>query len=222
MRKLFTALLALLVPVLLCRVSAAELPDPERLGSLTISMEFDGEPLEGGSLTLCRAGEIAPDGKSFLLVEALRSEGTSLDDLWDPDLAGELNRLATQHGLEFRTAAIENGRAVFSGLEPGLYVVSQRTGEETPGFAAVDPFLMSLPQWQDGTYIYDLTASPKVPLEPESTETTDPTSPTQPDDDPDLPQTGQLNWPIPLMAVLGMAFLGLGWSLLFGSKRRKQ
>lgn len=215
MRKIVTALLALLVLTFgLCgRVSAAE---PR--GSITFVMEFDEEALEGGSLTLYRVGQISADGHSFVPVEALGEDAPVLVDLWDPELAKELHDLAAGKGLEPSTAAIENGRAIFSDLETGLYVVCQRSGEETPGYAAIDPFLISLPQWRDDTYVYDLTAAPKVPLVPVSTEPTDSTEPTEPDT-PNLPQTGQLNWPVPIMTVLGLAFFCLGWGLL-GSKRR--
>jgi LPXTG-motif cell wall-anchored protein len=34
-----------------------------------------------------------------------------------------------------------------------------------------------------------------------------------------LPQTGQLNWPIPAMAIAGAVLLVLGWILLAGRKR---
>ena len=34
-----------------------------------------------------------------------------------------------------------------------------------------------------------------------------------------LPQTGQLTWPIPVMAVTGMTLFALGWWLCFGSRK---
>lgn len=224
MRKIFTALLALLVLAMgLCgQALAAESPDPGRLGSITFVMEFNDEILEGGSLTLYRVGRIGPDLASFVLVEPLNQDSPSLDDLGAPELAEQLKELAVAYELEPITAAIENGQAVFADLETGLYVVTQRPGEEIPGYAAIDPFLISLPQRQDGVYVYDLTAAPKVPLMPEPTEPSEPSEPTEPTepDEPDIPQTGQLNWPVPLMAVAGLVFFALGWSLFFGGKRK--
>jgi LPXTG-motif cell wall-anchored protein len=47
-------------------------------------------------------------------------------------------------------------------------------------------------------------------------------------DDPDaggkpkLPQTGQLNWPIPLLAILGLAMFSAGWILRYGNKKYKR
>lgn len=36
---------------------------------------------------------------------------------------------------------------------------------------------------------------------------------------PTLPQTGQLNWPIPVLTVVGLCLFALGWKLRFGRKR---
>lgn len=38
-------------------------------------------------------------------------------------------------------------------------------------------------------------------------------------DEPKLPQTGQMNWPIPVMTVAGLALFIFGWYLCFGRKR---
>ncbi|MCD8221684.1 MAG: hypothetical protein LUD07_05750 [Clostridiales bacterium] len=35
-----------------------------------------------------------------------------------------------------------------------------------------------------------------------------------------LPQTGQLNWPIPVLTLCGFAMFAFGWKLVFGGKRR--
>lgn len=37
--------------------------------------------------------------------------------------------------------------------------------------------------------------------------------------DPTLPDTGQLNWPIPVLVVLGLILFSLGWVLRFGKKK---
>ncbi|MBQ9720353.1 MAG: hypothetical protein IJV64_06615, partial [Oscillospiraceae bacterium] len=55
----------------------------------------------------------------------------------------------------------------------------------------------------DGVYTVD--ATPKMTLAPASpTPTPTPTGPT-------LPQTGQLWWPVPVLAVLGLFCVAIGW-----------
>lgn len=220
-KKLIISLLLLLFVFFAgTQVSAAENPDPDRPCSVTFVLDFNGKPLEGGSLTLYRVGEVNFASDNFSLVEPLSNEGIRLDDLQNPALAKELYNLAVEYNLKPFRSPVKGGKAVFADLQSGLYVVSQQKDEESPGYAPINPFLISMPQWLDDTYIYDLTASPKVPLVPEITEPTEPFIPTEPHDIPDLPQTGQLRWPIPLMAVSGLTIFGIGWNLFFGSKRR--
>lgn len=225
MYKRIPALLAtlLLLLTLAVPVCAQELPDPQMSGSLTLWMAFDSKPLDGGSLTLYRVGDLSVSNGNagFSLVGAL-SGGPELSNLDDPKLARTLADLAQRRGLSPITAQIEKGSAAFFPLTPGLYVVTQSRSQATAGFDAIQPFLISLPRWEDGTYVYDLTAAPKVPLVPEETPPSEPTPPTEPpvSPPPDLPQTGQLNWPVPVLAVLGMSLFVAGWSLCRTSGRR--
>ena len=226
MRKKLVALLTALAVLLTMTlpVCAAELPDGNRSGSLTIRMEYDGKPLGSGALTVIRVGEIQiHDGDaSFVLIDAL-SGGPGLDDLNDPALAAELAELAEENGLKPIRSEIREGRAGFTGLEPGLYVVVQSRKDAADGFDPIQPFLLSLPQWNGETYLYDLTASPKVPLETAPTVPTEPTDPTEPTPPgpvpPELPQTGQLNWPVPILTVAGISFFCAGWVLCFRRRR---
>lgn len=225
-------IILLFLPLLLfglcTQVCAAEKVTPDKLCSITFMLEFEDNPLNGGSLSLYRVGQLTDDCDSFDIIEPLRQEGIILDDLQDPELAENLNKLALDQGLTPFRASVARGKAVFTDLEAGVYVVSQALGEEIPGYAPINSFLISLPQWQNDTYVYDLVASPKVPLVPSSTDPTNPliTEPsvpdtTEPHDKPWLPQTGQLNWPVPIMVVVGFAVFGVGCKLFFDSKRRK-
>lgn len=221
MKRKITIVLAVLVLLMnvFAAVSAVEIPNPEKLGSITFTMVWNEEKLDSGSLTMYRVGDIHENhgDYSFVLIPELADSRLSLEDLSDPELAQSLCVLAKERQLPGITAPIENGEAVFANLLPGLYVVTQTQEEASEGFAPILPFLISLPQMQYGDYVYDLTAMPKVSLEPIPTEPSDPTDPTQPPP-PDLPQTGQLNWPVPFLAVAGFALFVLGWYLRFGKK----
>ena len=65
---------------------------------------------------------------------------------------------------------------------------------------------------------------PSNPFEPtEPSNPSEPTGPATPDtpttppvpDQPGLPDTGQLNWPIPVMALMGLTLFIIGWALCF-------
>lgn len=204
-------------------ISAQELPDPQRIGSLTLWMAFDGQSLDGGSLTLYRVGVLSvSDGNAGFLPVRELEDGPALTELDDPGLARELAALAQSRNLTGIQAEILMGWVTFAPLEPGLYVVTQKDSQATEGFDAIQPFLISLPRWENGSYVYDLTAAPKVPLVPAETPPPPPSEPTTPppDDPPDIPQTGQLNWPVPVLAASGMTLFLLGWALYFGSGRK--
>ena len=91
-----------------------------------------------------------------------------------------------------------------------MYLLVQNQAAE--GYQAAAPFLVSVPMNEDGTYIYDVDASPKVEL----TKAPQPTPTPKP---PTLAQTGQLNWPVPVLAIIGLCLFSLGWLLRFGRKK---
>lgn len=226
-KLIFLMLLPLLLFGLCTQVCAAENAKPDKSCSITFLMEFDGKALEGGSLTIFRVGQISADGDSFEPLDIFSDDGLNFDNLDDPQLAKSLNELAVEYKLSSDTAPIVGGQAVFGHLQTGIYVVSQSDGQNIPGYEAISPFLVSLPQWQNDIYVYDLVASPKVsvkPLdEPTQSFTTEPNTPdtTTPADKPWLPQTGQLNWPVPVMIVSGLSLFVIGAWLFFGAKRRR-
>ena len=121
---------------------------------------------------------------------------------------------------------------LFSQLELGLYLVSQSVPADR--YHALDPFLVTVPLSENGLWIYDIDAAPKVgraspaptttpTTEPSTTPTTTPTASTTstPTGRPisRLPQTGQLRWPVPVLAGMGLVFLLIGWIL---SKRQEK
>lgn len=222
MKRMIIALLCVaLLLALPSTVLANEIPQADRMGSLTLRMEWEGKPLDSGNLTLTRVGQIVwkDGGYDFDLIPELENPGVSLENLNDPELPGTLAKQAQEKKLDSITASVEGGKAYFPDLQTGLYVVTQ--SEACDGLKPINPFLISLPRWDGKTYVYDLTADPKMALETEPTEPTEPTptKPTEPDD-PKLPQTGQLNWPIPIMLSFGMIFLTVGIVLCFKKRDR--
>jgi hypothetical protein len=95
----------------------------------------------------------------------------------------------------------------------GLYLAFQNEADATKGYSALQPFFISVPQLQGDTYVLDIIARPKVPLKPA------PPPPPPPPPPPEIPPTGQLNWPVPVMASLGGLLLVLGLILCARGKR---
>lgn len=203
MKKIGAALIAVLLMIGTARtVGAEKLPDWE--GSITLMMYYDGLPLNGGSLRICRVGEIREAGGSihFEPLPELRYAGSFPEDLSNRDLAKELAALAED--LPWESVPVREGRAEFTQLEPGLWLVMQPEADAVAGFAPISPFLLSVPQLENGRWEHHAAASPKV-------------SPVG-----ELPQTGLMIWPVPVLALGGLILLAAGWILCSGGKKRRR
>lgn len=170
-------------------------------GSIEVSLYHNGQPLSGGTLTAIRVGwpEETQNGVRFYRIP----DGAALENIQSADTARSLEDYVNQnkHSFETRTVSIRNGRALFSGLPTGLYLIRQKDAPE--GFFPVNSFLVSLPYYVNGETLYQVTAQAKTELKPKP-------APIPPEK---LPQTGQLTWPIPVFSAAGMALLALGWLL---------
>lgn len=217
-KKIWTFLLVLVLMynTALQASAAHPVPDLDSNGSITFTMNYGSKQLDGGSLNLCKVGDIQEDDSnySFILVEELTGNNVNLKTPTNPDVAQKLLKLVKKYPLTTQKAPIVKGKTSFSDLPVGLYLVWQEDNDATKGFSPIQPFLISIPKREGDRYIQDIVANPKVPLE---TEPTTP-SPPPPPPPPRLPQTGQLNWPIPVMAIAGCVLFGLGLILYSGRK----
>ncbi len=214
MKNRIVALVGIMLVIfaLSTEASAQEVPDLEKSGTITFLLTWDGENLDGGSLSLYRVGDIREENGNFgfAWIPQLADTGLSLEDPNDPALALALaDRI---RDLEGTTVTVQEGKATFTDVAPGLYLAVQE--QATPGFEPLSPFLISMPRYEEGKYVSEITARPKatletIPTEPEETEPTE----------PELPQTGQTNWPVPVLTVLGLGFFTLGWMLCFRGKK---
>lgn len=229
-KRLSALLLAIfLLSVMHSTVFAQAIPDRSQKGSVSVTMMYEEKAVSGGTMTLYQAGEIMEDdgNYSFALTDAFLPSGADLTDVSSAELAEELALYAQDAGLSGVEVKIGNdGKAEFSDLEPGLYLLIEK--EAAKGYNKVAPFLVSVPVLENGVYIYEVDASAKMEPVKESDEPGDARDPNKPDrpgsgtkdsGNRTLPQTGQLNWPVPVLAVLGLVLFSAGWMMRFGKKR---
>lgn len=225
MKNKILSFLSVLVLVysLALNVSAAHpVPDLSRNGSITFVMNYGDVLLDGGRLRLYRVGNIAEnDGNYYFApVEKLRGIDVDLNSVTDSKLAPKLVSYGKTARLPVISVPIAEGRAALVDLSPGLFVVWQEGEDATDGYSPIQPFLISIPRFQNGQYILDILCDPKVPLETEPPPPPSTTPPSNPPGTPPprLPQTGQLNWPVPVMAISGCILFVLGLILYSGRK----
>ena len=198
--------------------------------SITVEMKDDsGSAVTDGTLTLYQVALLEQDDGNvvYTLTDAFSASGVSLDDVSEnsSSLASELSGYVAENSSITGTAVKNtSGTVVFEGLELGLYLIVQTTQSE--GYYTVNPFVVSVPLDEDGSWIYNVDASPKVgvltPVPEETVATTD--SPTETTAKTGtglkLPQTGQLFWPIPVLAAAGAVLLMTGY-LVTRNERKK-
>lgn len=268
-RKRLAAVLAALTLLVWCAASAfaLEVVDLSRTGSIKVSL-YDSETSEavgGGTLTLYRVAKVQKDNAnlSFVYTNGFEDCGVELGDLSEGELAGRLAEKIAATAESTTVEISDFGAAEFGDLEVGLYLVVQTTAAEN--YNVINPFLVSVPIQENGSYVYDVDALPKVgtaakktpeppdtPDTPDKPEEENPNTPAAPGpDNPDgwvlgahgekiylnpeapspdnpsgyvmgahgLPQTGQLNWPIPVLAVTGVVLVAAGIKLKKGNRK---
>lgn len=188
-----------------------------RKGSITVTLRDSesGSAVSGGKLTLYQVASISRQNGnlSYDYTNGFENCGVSLGDLSESDLARTLDDKRPA-GSKGETLTLDtNGKAVFSRLPLGLYLVVQSTA--STGYEKINPFLVSVPLVEEDTYLYDVDALPKVgtltpttppdvPGEPDKPEEPDkptepekPTTPENPDkpETPDIPEEPGKNTP---------------------------
>lgn len=224
--------------------------DFSELGSLTVVMKNgQGESLEGAGLSVFRVAEIkTTNGQlTYSLVNEFDAAGIVINNTMTSEenkaAAAALIKYIPSDQIASKCVLVNSeGKAVISGLSPGLYLVVQSVS--ITGYYDITPFLVFLPSLDpDGiTWNDNLIISPKGELEIDREPTLSPTPATDTgtlnqnreptpranggSKDKDtlsavrLPQTGMLLWPVALLAASGILIFCLGWADVH-SKRKK-
>lgn len=233
---LFVFALAVMLLSVNTAVFSYAVPDLDRPGSVSVTMRYGDTAVPGGEMEIFRVADIIIEGTELRYVPTdnfINYDG-DLRDPDSPDLALSIAAYIAQNNITGGTAAIDrNGSVTFSDVVPGLYMLIQTVAAE--GYSCVTPFLVSLPSYTNGEYVYDIDVSAKTELAKAEEEKTDNNQGTNVTNKPasgkntggsdnggnKLPQTGQLNWPIPILLVMGTALVLTGLILCFGQRKGK-
>ncbi len=210
-------------------VSGAETLDMERTGTVSVTLTYNDKAVPGGSFEAYRvAGVSVENGAdySFTYTPSYEDCTVSLEDLSDSGIVEKLEEYTEDKDISGISVTVsEKGIAVFEDLETGLYLIVQNKAAE--GYTPVNSFIVSVPQLEDGNYVYEIDATPKITVMPDTVDTTTkPDEPTDPPKEPTpppskLPQTGQNNIIVPVLAVIGAAFIIFGMLLILSGRKKK-
>lgn len=222
--KRISAAAALTLALTALPAAAEDRVDTARTGSVTVTLKDQkGEAVPGGEITLYQVAKAEDeDGdQNWVLTNGFENAGVALGDLQSSTLADELKEKLPASAAGTAKTVGADGKVSFTELPVGVYLFIET--KTAANYSTVKPFVVSVPLKENGTFLYDVDASPKVGQAQKETPSTEtpPTEPTTPPTTPKLPQTGQLVWPIPVLAALGLLFFSLGWYLRQEAERKR-
>jgi hypothetical protein len=209
----------IIIAVLFCcfslNVYAHDVPEERNDCSIEVSVHYGEVAVSGGTLTAVKIGYVDEDDGNYFFSRI--GDDALLEDVESTEAIDALmsyyEENKTQHEFEAKTVSVAEGKAMFENLSTGLYLVFQE--EAAAGYTKMNAFLVGLPYMENDDYIYHVDASMKPELKREPQVVPPPTPP-----DPDIPQTGQLNWPIPVLVCSGLILVAFG--LLLRCKNGKK
>ena len=210
MKKFAFVLLTAVMAFSLCvTVYAADSVDLNEIGSVSISMKSSDGESAGGTVALYRVADIIWAGETYAFdyTEDFKNCTYALDDLESPEVAVRFADYAVDENASALRADVIDGTVLFEDLSVGIYLAIHENAAD--GFSESKPFFVTLPIADGDSWDYTVDASPKVNIEREDVSSPD-----------NIPQTGQLKWPIPVMAAAGVLLLAIGVILLRRCKTR--
>lgn len=218
-------ILILVLCVMLCvSAFAQDTIQMDAVGSISLTLNVNDKPVPGGEVTLYHVGDIdaADDAYTIHYSEDFTGCTVSLTgDLLSEQLAHNIWEYALENDIDGIDATVDpQGKVVFDDLPVGLYLLCQTEEQARDGYLPMNPFLISVPFMTEDGYVYDVVADPKCTLDTGTTTPPSPT-PTPPSGGGRIPDTGQDNWPVPVLAISGLLIFALGWAMRFSGRNSK-
>ena len=200
----------------LCVLSASA---AESGGSLTLRCVFSVEGgervLSGDEYSLVKVADAVMTESSVVYTTLEKFENYDCD--WQNQTASKMNEKAKalayfcekNHLYTASAVTDQNGELKFEELSVGLFLIARTKTDSANEDFITDPLLVFIPQIVNGEAVYDVISTPKFSYSSPYT----PDKPRTPSDSA-LPQTGQLLWPVTLLAVLGCLLIIIGSALL--------
>lgn len=191
--------------------------DKENSVSVTLKSKENDKLVSGAEFKLYKVADVTLDDGDLVYstVGDFAADEVDVSKLSDADYAASLEKKASNETASGTTD--DNGTLKFSSLKAGLYLVVNT--KAASGYLKVNSFLVTAPSLTDGTWVYDVDASPKMETAAAGSPTPSPTPTATPP--AKIPQTGQVNWPIPVLAISGLILFSVGW-LLRKSKKNDE
>ena len=193
-------------------------------GSVEVLVKYETTNVTGGDLIAVRVGYVDTD-KNIFRTFITNSEITNIGNAATvTQMQNFYTTYKNTYTFDQYKTEVKDGVAKFSDIPTGLYLVYQDVAAS--GFSKLSSFLVTVPY--DGKL--DVSVASKTALKQDadliigadSSDSSGSSGSSGSTGSTKLPQTGQLIWPIPCMALGGMVLFAFGWWLYFGRKEDSQ
>lgn len=201
-KKTFLMLCLACALILGCAISCVAAPPDCKL---TVKLyDEKKQMIDGIDVSICKVADI--NGTDYVPTDPFVDSGISIAALVKEPSAEAANAVCQyvkKHQIESMSAHSQTGEVVFDSLDCAIWLVFCQEEQEY----TFNPYFVFLPQTMNDKVQYEVIAEPKVEQNMEKPE---PTLPNTNQTVGKLPQTGQLWWPILMLAIAGVCFIALG------------
>ena len=174
------------------------------------------QPVAELKVSIYQIGIKNDEGK-FVLSEGFQNCTLNFDNLTESNIEN-IKLFAKQNAKPVYTQTTDaNGKFNLSNLNLGLYLCVQDSNTDQ---YTMQTMLVSVPELSSQNGLeYEVTVKPKIVNIEKKTENTA-TIPQKVTDEK-LPYTGVLNWPIPILVILGIIIFCIGWLKFYTEPKKK-
>ena len=162
-RKMITFCVALLLLLMCSHTVFAEEIDLSKTGSVSVALieKTQNKPMVGAEFSLFYIASIRLNADESWVYDCTPEFERFESLIGDPSLVTMLDEFVAKHNVSSAKMITDSaGKALCTELPLGLYFVKQTGLAE--GFAPCIPFLVTLPNDNNGEYVYEVNASPKT------------------------------------------------------------
>lgn len=162
--------------------------DTAHVSSINLNYQYDEKSIKDAVVSLYKIADVDSVG-NYSYIGSFTNRTENLNNLSASatrTLAKELSDTIEEDKIayDYQKSTTETGRVQFANLTPGVYLIlTDEVISEGEKYQTL-PFFVSLPQIENGNYVYDVPVDVKIEAEPVPTPTPSPSISPSPSDTP--------------------------------------
>ena len=140
--------------------------DFNKKGSIEITVKLETEEIAtpGVELSVYKLADATEENYNlkFTYTEEYNDCQVSLDDLTDNNLTNDLLKCTENKSAKYSDITDNNGKVKYDDLDLGLYLIKQTN--KVKGYSNIEPFLITIPNIENNSWIYDIKSLPKTEI----------------------------------------------------------